>query len=103
MPIARKGILDDLITEAVRLDATALEVEYNAGFEEVVVFHGGVGWGLRRFRSASPEAIALRELLFAMSKRKKHRVHIDGGVITVQVMVHDSFGEAAFRLECRRV
>lgn len=102
MPTEHEAILDELIGEAVRLDATALEVEYDDGFEEVVVFRGVTGWGIRQLRSNSPEAVALREQLYRM-RRKRHRVNIDGCTLELKVTVRDSFGEDAFRVEFRRI
>lgn len=102
MPTEHNAILDDLITEAVRLDATALEVEYDAGFEKVVVFRGATGWGIRQFGSSSREAVALREQLYRM-RGKRRRVTIDGCTVELKVTVHDSFGEDAFRVELRGV
>ena len=97
-----QAILDELIAEAVRLDATALEVEHDEEFEEVVVFRGVTGWGMRRLRSTSPEAVALREQLYRR-RSKRHQVTIDGFAIELKVTVRDSFGEDAFRLEFRRI
>jgi hypothetical protein len=102
MPAKYEAILDELIAEAVRLDASALEVEYDEGFEEVVVFRGVTGWGMRQLRSSSPEAVALREQLYRL-RRKRHRVTIGGCTFDLKVTVRDSFGEDAFRVEFRRI
>ena len=102
MPVEHDAILDELIAEAIRLDATALEVEYDEGFEEIVVFRGVTGWGMRQLRSSSPEAVALRDQLYRM-RRKRHRVTIDGCMVELKVTVRDRFGEDAFRVEFRRI
>lgn len=48
MTAEHQAILAELIAEVVRLDATALELDYDEGFEEVVVFRCVTCWGSRR-------------------------------------------------------
>ena len=65
-----EGIVQRLAAEAIRLGADFLDVEYNDGYEEVVAAKGGLGHAIARFRSSSREAVALREELHRIVRRK---------------------------------
>jgi hypothetical protein len=95
-------VLERLIAEAVRLGGDALDVDYKAGYEEVCVMRGAVGWGIARLPSSSPEGTALREELFGLV-RKRRRVVIGGDTYVVRGTERDSFGETAFRVDIRRL
>lgn len=97
-----ESMIERLVAEAIRRGADLLEVEYRDGFEDIIAAKGGVGHGLARFRSSSPEAIALREELYRIVRRK-HRVTLDGSEYELRGSVCDSFGEDAFRVQLRRV
>jgi hypothetical protein len=97
-----ESILERLATEAVRLGADLLEVEYKDGYEEVFAAKGGVGHGIARFRSSSPEAVTLREELHRVAKRKR-RMAVGGAQYELRGSVYESFGEDAFRVELRRL
>jgi hypothetical protein len=96
------SIVGSLAAEAIREGADRLDIEYEAGYEEVVAVRGSVGYGIARFRSSSPEAVALREELYRIAK-KKHRIVVDGRQYELRGGVYDSFGEDAFRVQLRRV
>jgi len=53
-------ILERLATEAIGLAASALEVEYKDGFEEVLASSGPIGFCIEPFESSSQEAVRLR-------------------------------------------
>ena len=72
-----ESIVERLAAEAIRHGADLLNVEYKDGYEDVVAAKGGVGHGIARFRSSSPEAITLREELHRIAKRKD-RITVDG-------------------------
>jgi len=95
-------ILERLATEAVRLGFDTLEVEYRDGFEEVCGLKDGIGSGIARFRSSSPEGAALRRELYGNLK-KPQRVALDDAEFSLRCRVWDSFGEAAFRVTLHRV
>jgi hypothetical protein len=100
--LRENSTLDELVSQAIRVDATALDVEYKAGYEEVCVLHGAVGWGIARFPSSTPEATSLRQELHRLT-RKRRRVTVDGHRYELRSRVRDSFGEIAYRVELRRV
>ncbi len=95
-------ILESLATEALRLGFDTLEVEYKDGFEEVCGLKQGVGFGIARFRSSSPEGTALRRELYGTLK-KPQRVVLDDAEFSLRSQVWDSFGEDAFRVTLRRL
>jgi hypothetical protein len=98
---ANASVLERLIAEAIRVGATALDVEYKDGYDEVCVLHGPIGFGIARFRSSSSEAIALGEELVSIPKRGC-QLSIAGHAWDLRCRVRDSFGEAAYRVEIRR-
>lgn len=102
MVAKHEGIVERLAREAIRLEADLLEVEYKDGYEEVFAAKGGVGYGIARFRSSSPEAITLREELYRIAKRKL-RITVHGVQYELRGSVYESFGEDAFRVQLRRV
>jgi hypothetical protein len=95
------SLLEELVSEALRVGADAFELEYDSGYDEVCVMRGPVGWGIARLRSSSPEAIALREELRRIARRKRH-ITVDGDRYELLGRVGESFGEATFRVEFRR-
>lgn len=97
-----ESILERFATEAVRLGADLLDVEYKDGYEEVFAVKGGVGQGIARFRSSSPEAVTLRGELHRLAKRKR-RMAVGGAQYELRGSVYESFGEDAFRVQLRRV
>ncbi len=97
-----ESLVEQVATQAVRLGAEVLEVEYKDGYEEVFAAKAGVGQGIAGFRSSSPEASTLREELHRMAKRKR-RIAVDGYEYELRCGVYESFGEQAFRVELRRV
>lgn len=104
---AREGIAERLAAEAIRHGATALDIEYKDGYEEVVAArgvadYGIVGFGMAKFRSSSPEAISLRKALYRLVKRKR-RITVGGYQYELRGRVYDSFGENAFRVQLRSV
>jgi hypothetical protein len=61
-----------------------------------------VGYGIARFRSSSPEAVALREELHCIAMRKSC-IAVGELQYELTVKVYESFGEDAFRVQLRRV
>jgi hypothetical protein len=96
------SIVQRLAGEALGLGGDALDVDYKAGYEEVCVMRGAVGWGIARYRSDGPDAIALRKELYQLA-RKRSRVVIEGTPYDLVATKRDSFGETAFRVEIRPV
>ncbi len=97
-----ESIVERLAAEAIRRGADLLDVEYKDGYEHVVAAKGGVGHGIARFRSSSPEAVTLREELHRIAKGKR-RIPVDGSQYELRGSVYESFGEDAFRVQLRRV
>lgn len=98
MVTKREGIGERLAREAIRLGADLVEVEYKNGDEQVVAVTGGVRYGIVRFQSSSPVAIALREELYHIARRKG-RMTVDGIQYELRGRLYESFGEDAFRVE----
>ena len=97
-----KSIVEELASEAIRLGAETLEIEYKDGFEEVFAVKGGLGYGFARLRSSSREAASLRDELYRITKRKWSMTAC-GHKYELRGRVYESFGENAFRVELRRV
>ncbi len=97
-----ESIVDDVVTKAIRLGAGGVEVEYKDRHEWVFATQASFGYGIARFRSSSPEAVALRKELYRVAKRKR-RIVVDACEYELRCDVFDSFGEDAFRVEFRRV
>lgn len=95
-------IIERFAAKSIRRGASLLDIEYKEGYEDIVATQGGVGYGIARFRSSSPEAITLREELHRSAKRK-HRITGDGSQYELRGSVYESFGEDAFRVQLRRV
>ncbi len=75
MLLKHKGIVEELASEAIRLGADMLEVEYKDGYEEVFALKGSVGYGIARLPSSSGEAASLRDELYGITKKKRARDH----------------------------
>jgi hypothetical protein len=97
-----ESIVERLAADAIRLGADVLEVEYKDGYEEVFAARGGVGYGIARFRSSSPDAVTLREGLHRVAKRKR-RIVVGGSQYELRGNVYENFGEDAFRVQLRHV
>ena len=102
MVIEHSGLVERLASEAIRLGAEALVVEYKDGYEEVFAMKGAVGFGIGRYRSSSPEAEALRDELRGI-RRRRRRLSVGDAEYELRCRVFESFGEEAFHLELRRV
>ena len=96
------SLVERLASEAIRLGAEALMVEYKDGYEEVYAMKGAVGFGIARYRSLSPEAEALRDALRGI-RRRKRRLSVGDSEYELRCRVYESFGENAFHVELRRV
>ncbi|MGH9387160.1 MAG: hypothetical protein ACRD2N_23060 [Vicinamibacterales bacterium] len=95
-------ILERLATQALRRGFDTLEVENKDGFEEVCGLKDGIGFGIARVRSSSPEGAALRRELYG-SLKKAQRVALDDAEFSLRSRVWDSFGEDAFRVTLHRL
>ena len=102
MASTRASILEELLSEVIRLGADALEVEYDEGIDEVTAIKGDVGVGIADLRRPSPEARSLSRELHALGKRKR-RMTIEGSEYEVQGRCYESFGEEAFHVDVRPV
>lgn len=102
MAFPQQGIVRDVVTEAVRLGAEAVEVEYKDRCEHVFALRGGVGVGIAQFPSSGREASALREELYVLAK-KKQRVVIGDAEYELRARKYESFGEDAFQVAWRRI
>jgi hypothetical protein len=94
-------VVEKVVSDAIRLGADAVAVEYKDGYEQVFAVKGGVGYGIARFESSSLEAASLRTELGA-AKRQRRRVAVDQIDYELRVRVYESFGEEAFHVELRR-
>ena len=97
-----EGIVERLAAEAIGLGADLLDIQYKDSYEEVFAAKGGVGHGIARFRSSSPEAVTLREELHRIARRKR-RITVGGSQYELQGTVYQSFGEDSFRVQLRRI
>ena len=97
-----RSIVERLASEAIRLGAKTLEIEYKDGHEEVFAVTGGVGYGIARLRSTSPEAASLRGELHGLA-RQSRRIAIGDGNYELRCRESESFGEDAFNVEIRLV
>jgi hypothetical protein len=95
------SLIHQLVDQAARVGADAIEVDYKDGHEEVVAMRGPIGFGIARFRSAQAEATTLRRDLYRMAKRRS-TIAVGGTHYDVRVRIYDSFGEDAFRLEFKQ-
>ena len=48
-----ESLLEELVSEALRVGANAFELEYDSGYDEVCVMRGPVGWRIARLRSSA--------------------------------------------------
>lgn len=96
------SVLHRLALEAVRRGADTIEVEYKDGYEDVFAGRGGVGYGIARLDGSSDQAASLRKELYSLT-RKRRRLLVGGQEYELRARVYDSFGEAAFRVELRRI
>ncbi len=103
MASKRKSIVDELVSAAIRLGLSTLDIEHKEGYEQVfAVSGGGIGCGIARLPSSSREAARLRAELYGLAK-KKRRVRIGDWEYELRSRVYESFGEDAFRVDVRRV
>lgn len=96
-----QNILVQLASEAIRLGADALDIEYKGGYKEVFAMKGPAGFGIASFRSSSQEAVSLRQELYTIAKKALH-VTIGDCEYKLKARIYDSFGEDAFHVELRR-
>jgi hypothetical protein len=94
--------LEQLVAEAIRRGADALEVEYKDQHEEVAAMRGQFEVGIASIPSSSPEAVELRRELYGIAK-KRRRLMVGELAYELRVRAYDSFGEDAFRVQLRRV
>ena len=93
-------VLARSITKAEELGGDRLSIEYKDRHEEVCAMKGFMGFGIEHVESDSDEGKQLREMLYALRRRK--RVTIQGVRYRIKVDVFDSFGEDAFEVEFAR-
>jgi hypothetical protein len=101
MATRQTDTLDRLAAEAIRQGADAIEIEYKDGYEEVYFMRGGAGSGIT-LPSSSPEVKSLLKELHG-TKKRGHRVTVDGCDYDLRVRTWKSFGEDAFRVSLQRV
>jgi hypothetical protein len=100
--LKNQSIGERLASDAIRLGADALEAEYTDGYEQVFAVKNGLGHGIARFVSSTPEAALLRHELHSAARRRR-RMTVDGRQYELRGRVYESFGEDAFRVELRSV
>src|SRR5260370_8074238 len=91
------SILEKFASEAIRLGAEQLEVEYKDGYEELSAIAGDYGFGIGRLKSTSQEAAALRHELYQCTRRKR-KIVVDGDNYELHGRTYDSFAEHAYRV-----
>ena len=96
------SILERFATEAIRLGAESLDVEYKDGYEELTAIAGDFGIGIGSLRSTSQDAATLRHELYQCTRRKRQIV-VDGDKYELHGRTYDSFGEEAYRVRLHRV
>ena len=96
-----EGILNNLVAEAVRQGADALEIEYKDGREEVCAMKSDTWFAIASIESSSDDAATLREQLYAI-ERKGKIVAMHGASYRLTVKTYHSFGEDAFRVRIER-
>jgi hypothetical protein len=94
-------IVQQLIAHAVQAGGDSLDIEYKDRHEEVCAMRGPIGFGIARFPSSSKEAVALRQALYQMAKRRT-TVTVDEIDYDVRVRIYDSFDEDAFRVQFKQ-
>jgi hypothetical protein len=92
------SILYPLVVEAMRLGADEIYVEYKDRTEWVFASRHGAGFSIAQFKSSSPEAVALREELFRIAK-KKERVAFGAAECELHTKIVESFGESEFHIK----
>ena len=88
-------MLVNLIEDALRLGAEAIEIEYKDGEEWVTAFRGNVGIGIAAFSGQEAEPLFAE---FKALKRKKV-ITIAGTDYCLHFRKHESFGELVYRVE----
>lgn len=68
----QQSIIEQLASNAIRVGADVLNIEYKSGYEEVFAMCGNIGRGIASLKSTSPEAESLRAELQAMVRRNRH-------------------------------
>ena len=100
----KHSIVEQLVSEAIRVGANALDVEYKDGIEEVYAMKGttdyGSGFGIAMLPSGSPEAVSLCRELHGIA-RKSRTIAVGDSNYELRCRVFESFGEDAFRVEIR--
>lgn len=93
--------LFQLILKASEMGADALEIEYQDGYEEILAFKGGFGYGIGRIESNTNEAMSLIRRIHELKSRK--RIKISGEEYKIQISIYDSFGENAYRIKFQKI
>jgi hypothetical protein len=88
--------LFDLISKAIEMGASGLEIEYKDGYQEISAMSDNMGIGIGRLKSSSEEATLLREELYTIRKNKKKTFTVTSKKYVVRVKIFESFGEDAF-------
>ena len=91
------GILHRLVTQALDMGATGLEIEYRDRHEEVCAMSGNMGVGIACLPSSEADACNLRDLLVAI-RRPQTITLSNNKSVRISVRSYDSFGETAFRV-----
>lgn len=98
----KMNTLEELVAEAIRLGADALDIDYKDQQERVAAMWGSLGVGIASMPSSSAEAQELERELYAIT-RKKRRITVGEFEYELRVRIRDSFGEDAFRVQLRRL
>jgi hypothetical protein len=92
------SIVAELIADAAKGGADAIEVEYKDCREEVVAMCGPIGFGIASIPSSEAKGTALREELWGL-RRRATIIMVSNVAYRVRVRTYDSFGEKAFRVD----
>ena len=94
----QQSIIEQLASNAIRVGADVLNIEYKSGYEEVFAMCGNIGHGIASLKSTSPGAESLRAELQAMVRRNRQFTLADREY-ELRCRVYESFGEDAYRVK----
>lgn len=85
------------VKKAMDLGATAIEVEYESGWEHIFAVGEHSGVEIASLKSSGKEARALRQALCDISEQPR-KMMVGGSEYALTVQIHESFGEDVYRI-----